>query len=278
MEKRIYITQSLLKNLYDYRNGDECGLVFQKKFIDGSFNLFPPSEVQNIGAWFEYEATGSVPKNGEIPKPSYVKKGEMTAGYKKMMAHIGHFKTFISYYGIKILEKGFDIEINGMKGTLDLLCEATKDIVDKNGNIQVSKGEMFIIDIKTTGLLDDKWNPYGWNLETLHNKHKIILQPIHYRFIAELKYGKRLPFMFLLFSNTNENDYRAFFFDISDEDIEYHKEFIVKSAKWLKYYISNGFEAKPDVLRCAECPIKIGCKHYLVVPKIDYFLLTNPNN
>lgn len=278
MSKRIYITQSLLKSLYDYRMGEECGLVFEKKFIDGKFDLFPPSDVQNIGAWFEYEATGSMPKNNVIPEPERVKSGEFTAPYKKMISHVSHFKMFMSYYGIEIVEKGYDLVVNGLKGTLDLLCRATKDIYDSNGALQVRSGGLFIIDIKTTGLLDDKWNPYGWNLETLHQKHRIILQPIHYRFIAQLQYGERLPFMFLLFSNTNENDYRAFFFDVTDEDIEHHKEFILKSTKWLKYYIEKGFQAHPDVLRCANCPIKSGCKHFMPIPKIGYFLLTNPNN
>lgn len=276
-EKPISITQSLLKSLIDYKEGDECGLVFEKKFIENRFDLFPPSEVQNIGTWFEYETTKAIPKNGKIPEPEKTQKGELTAPYKKMQAHIANFKMFMSVYQIKIISAGVDVEVDGMKGTYDLICEAGIDIHDADGVLRIKAGQRFIIDIKTTGLLDDKWSDYGWNLETLNKKHRIILQPIHYKFLSELKFGERYPFLFLLFSNTNEVDFRAIFFDISDEDIEYHKEFIIKSVKWLEYYMRTGFKAHPEVSKCAKCPLKTGCKHFAAVPKIQYYLLTNPN-
>lgn len=277
MEKEIYITQSLLKSLYDYREGNECGLVFEKKFIEGRFDLFQPSDSMNVGTWFEYEVTKAIPKNGVIPLPKKTQKGELTADYKVMQAHIHHFKLFMDTYGIKIISAGIDIVVDGLKGTIDIICQATKNIYDEHGELRIKAGEEFIVDIKTSGLLDDRFSDFGWNLETLNKKHRIILQPIHYKLLSELKYGKRYPFLFLLFSQKDENDYRAIFFDISDEDIQYHKEFIAKSIKWLKYYIEHGFEAKADVARCADCPIKVGCKHFQAVPKIKYFLLTNPN-
>ena len=40
---------------------------------------------------------------------------------------------------------------------------------------------------------------------------------------------------------------------------------------------NNIMEAKPDVQKCAKCPLKQGCKHFAAVPKIQYYLLTNPN-
>lgn len=276
--QEVKITQSLLKGLYDYKQGNECGLVFEKKFIEGRFDLFPPSDTQGIGTWFEYEVTKAIPKNGVIPQPKRTQKGELTAAYKTIEGQIKNFKLFMMQYGIKIIEAGIDVEVDGMKGTFDLICEATMDIWDADGVLRINKGQRFIIDIKTTGLLDDKWSDYGWHLDTLSKKHRIILQPIHYRFLSELKYGERYPFIFLLFSNTNDTDFRAIFFDISDEDIEFHKEFIIKSTKWLAHYMKKGFEAKPDVVRCSNCPLKVGCKHFQAVPKITYFLLTNPNN
>lgn len=278
MNDNIFITQSLLKSLYEYREGNECGLVFEKKFIEGRFDLFYPSDSMNVGTWFEYEVTKAIPKNGVIPLPNKTQKGELTAPYKVMEAHISHFNTFMKNYGIEIVSAGTDIIVDGLKGTIDIICIATKNIYDENGDLRIKEGQKFIIDIKTSGLLDDRYNDMGWNLDTLNKRHKLIIQPIHYKLLTELKFGERYPFLFLLFSQKDENDYRAIFFDITDEDIEYHKEFIAKSIKWLKYYLENGFEAKPDVARCAECPIKVGCKHFQFVPKIKYFLLSNPNN
>lgn len=278
MSREIKITQSLLKELFEYKSGKSCGLVFIEKFIHNNFHKFTASDTQKLGTWFEYNATGALPKDGKIPEPTRTKSGELTADFKKMEHQLGNFKRFMSFYNIKMLSTQVVWSEEGLEGTLDILCEAGSDIKDSNGNILIQKGEHFIIDIKTTGLLDDKYNEYGWNLDHLSNKHKLILQPIHYKFISRLKFDTEYKFLFLLFSTSNENDFRAILFNTREEDMEYHAEFLKNSIKWLQYYLTNGFDAKPELLRCNKCAIKLGCKHFKSVPDITIFELQDPNN
>lgn len=304
-QQKIKITQSMMKEFHDYYHGNQCGLIFHEKYINKNYDLFKPSEAQAAGNWFEYMCIGATTKSSKIPQPEKTQKGDFTALYKRMEVQVKNFKAFMSYYGIEQLEvqskwevgetileidgdKGEKIPytIDGLEGTLDLLCRAKIDIKavfeikDDNGKVievkdevVIKAGQIFILDIKTTGLLDDKWNSYGWDLSSLHNKDKLIRQPIHYKFLSYLKYGESYPFLFLLFSSTNDYDFRSILFNI-DEDthFEEHKKFIIWTHKWLKYTLKKGFEARPDVLRCHDCPLKVGCKYFMGVPKIqNYF-------
>jgi hypothetical protein len=96
------VSQSLIKGLQDYILGKECGYVFKAKNIDGRYDLFPPSEAQNVGAWFEYMATGSIPKNGAVPQAEYMKRGkdengnpELTAPYRLMKKQVENYRKII---------------------------------------------------------------------------------------------------------------------------------------------------------------------------------------
>jgi len=303
--KKVKITQSMMKEFYDYIHGEQCGLVFHEKYIKKNYDLFPPSDAQATGNFFEYMCIGATTKSSKVPQAEKTAKGEFTAPYKRMMTHVQNFKLFMSTYGIKqigvqdkwevgetVLQlKGNNDEIieytvDGLEGTLDLECIAEKDIyanftvkddagkvikVDKQ--VVIRSGQKFILDIKTTGLLEDKWSPYGWNLDTLHTKDRIIRQPIHYKFLSKLKHGESFPFLFLLFSQTNDYDFRSILFNIDDDaQFEEHKRFIIWTDKGVKYHLKKGFEAKPEFLRCHNCPMKIGCKYFMAVPEItNYF-------
>ena len=306
MEQKVIITQSTIKAYQDYHLGNECGLVFVEKYINKRYDLFPPSDSMQVGNWFEYQCLGATTKSDLIPQPEKTKSGELTAPYKRMQSHINNFKLFMTQYGIEIVsvqeklkvgETIIEIEdkntgeivpfnIDGLEGTTDAICRATKDIygfydTKDEGNKRVIKtdesviikaGEKFIMDVKTSGLLSDKFSDFGWHLDYLSGKEKIIRQPIHYKYVSELIYGKQYPFLFLLFSQTNEYDFRSILFNIDeDQHIKEHKERIVWTNKWIKYHLKKGFKANPDVVRCHDCPLKVGCKHFAAVPKIQIF-------
>lgn len=303
-EKKVFITQSMMKDFYEYHNGNQCGLIFVEKYINKNYEKFPPSDSQAVGNWFEYKCIGATTKQSKVPQPEKTAKGELTAPYKRMEAQVQNFKNFMSIYGIEIVsvQEKLTIEdvtiildndngeqvpfkIDGLEGTTDVICKAKYDIkgifevkddfgkvVRVEEQVIIYAGEEFILDIKTTGLLDDKWNDYGWDLSNLHNKEKLIRQPIHYKYLTELKYGKQYKFLFLLFSQSNDYDFRSIIFNIDeDQHIKEHKEFIVWTNRWIKYHLKNGFKAVPDVVRCHSCPIKLGCKHFMAVPKIQIY-------
>lgn len=304
----LKISQSLLKGLIDYSKygSTECGLVFKAKYIDSRFDLFPPSDAQNLGAWFEYMATGSIPKNGAIPQPDYIKKKdaegnpELGADYRLMRSHLPNFKNIMETYGFEILSVGEDVKVLfdfdilenivikypfliesfkelqvWLTGTLDIRVRGLKDIIvkDSNGNktTVLEKGQVAIVDMKSSGLLDDKFSPFGWELDNLYNKTKITTQPIHYKFIEILKTGINPPFLFLLFNTKNENDCRIIDFRCDDSIFDDHKATINKAIHHLLVYQKFGYEARPSMAKCAECPLKEDCKFKTNVPIISVY-------
>ena len=274
MEKsEINISQSLMKELNDYRMGKSCGLVFVEKYINKRFDLFSPSASMALGNWFEYRCIGANTKTGEVPQPEKTSKGELTADYKRMENQAENFKNFMSFHGIKIVSVQEKWVVDGLEGTLDIKALATRDIKDSDGKTLIEKGEEFIIDLKASGLLTDKWGDYSWNEETLSTKEKLILQPIHYKFLSRLKYGKEYKFMFLVFSTKNDYEYKSILFNVSEEDMELHKTFISTTAAWLKHYLKKGFKAVPEYMRCKECPLKTNCKSFMAIPEITVFEL-----
>jgi hypothetical protein len=279
--KEINISQSLIKGMIALKQGKECGLVFQAKFVHGIWS--PPSEVQKVGLWFEYMVTGAVGKDGITPVAEYTTTNELKAPYKRMQAHIANFKRIIDYYKIIFVSIGTKIITNGLEGTVDIVATCERDIVTANGRVIVRAGELFFIDIKTTGLIEDKWNDYGWAFETLKTKTSLILQPIHYKYLSILEYGYEVPFLFFIFSQTNEIDHKLFEFRMVEDDevqkedkkqlFDNHKELIENTRGWLIHYDNNGYEALPEVSRCAKCMLKDTCKFKIEVPPIDTFNL-----
>jgi hypothetical protein len=76
MSKEIYISQSFIKSLYEYKRGDLCGLQFKAQYIDGV--EFPSSDAMKLGQWFEYMCTGQTTKFGHIPEADRLKPKKAT--------------------------------------------------------------------------------------------------------------------------------------------------------------------------------------------------------
>ena len=290
------ISQSLLKSLLKYRNGEECGIVFKAKYIDGRYDLFKPSDAQNIGAWFEYKATGSVPKGGSVPKPKYMKnklkKGiqELQKDYLLMQKHVENFKKEMEYYGFEIIRVGEDIKALypdsvdrfgfevWLTGTLDIRARATRDIYSSYENTKVlvaSKGQNVVIDLKSSGLLDDKWHVYGWHLEALSTKINLVTQPIQYKYIELLNTGEEPPFLFMLFHPKNEHDARIIDFKVDPSAFDDHKVFIENGVENMMHLQKYGFKPKPSLGACSNCPLKYDCKFKATVAPITVFYFSN---
>ena len=269
----INISQSLMKELNDYRLGKACGLVFVEKYINKRFDLFKGSQVMALGNFFEFLCIGANTKTGEEPQADRTGKGELTAPYKRMETQSDNFKNFIAYHGIKVTRVQEKWIVDGLEGTVDFIGLATRDIKDSKGNILIDKGEEFIVDLKASGLISDKFSDFGWHEDRLSEKEKLILQPIHYKFLSKLKFGREYKFMFLIFSNTNDYEYKSLIFNVSEEDLELHKTFIATTAAWLKHYLKKGFKAVPEYMRCKECPLKTNCKSFMAIPEITVFEL-----
>ena len=100
----IKISQSFLKDYNDYKGKNLCGLQLKAKHFDKVD--FPTSEAMDLGNYFEYMATGSLPRNGKVPEPrlSYAgtKRETISTPFKRALSSAELFKVIKEKHKIKI--------------------------------------------------------------------------------------------------------------------------------------------------------------------------------
>lgn len=258
----VKISQSMMKSYSDYvkylkyRNGKkECGLLFKAKYIDKTVES-APSAAMKEGIYFEYLATGSLPRNGIVPIPERTAKGELTTNYQRIVKAADFFKKIIKHYGIKILKVGYVVSTDTMTGIIDIWAEWN--------------GEKVIIDLKYSGLLDDKWNELGWEIESLNMKDSLMIQGVHYKILVRDKHGiEDVPFYYFVFNSKDETDMKIIRQNIDPDRFEAHKETVLKMKSQIEYDLrNNSFVALPDYRICKDCPINSTCKFRYEYPEI----------
>jgi len=256
----INISQSFIKEFNKYKLGLTCGLQVKAKYIDNNYPR-ETSEVMELGNFFEFMATGSLPRDGHIPVAGVVYKGtakqRLDDKYQRAMDSAVFFKKIVQFYGIEIKETGKSITQNGMTGILDIYAEWD--------------GRVSIIDTKYSGLLYDRWNELGWDLDSLPEKHNLMLQPIQYKILMSLELGvpiDDIDFYFFVFSSTNPNDAKIIKVVNDETTIEQHHLAISYVKRELAKPVDVIFKAKPELLRCLDCALKENCDFRIEVPPI----------
>jgi hypothetical protein len=271
MEKKI-ISQSFIKSIFKYKSEKMCGLQFKAQYVDGI--EFPSGDVQRLGQWFEYVATGQKTKFGHIPEPDRLKpkkltqkeikeglkqedvQGGLSKKYKDILVQVEMFKKMLDFYDYEIVETGKTI-INmdlGISGDVDL-------VVRKRGEEEVK-----FIDLKTSGLLDNKWDDMGWGDDGLEFKDNLMIQAVQYKILGLSAYGYEPEFYFWVFSNTNTIDRKNIKVEVGQEKFEEHMGIITKARYLFHEYEKNGWKARPTVKDCAKCAIKASCQHFIDIP------------
>ena len=267
-ETKLKITQSILKNMRDYIDGKECGLLFKARYIDGK--RFPSTDGQALGNWFEYKCTGALnPYDPKIPEDKLSYKGtakeKLSANYERMSKQVENFKTALKHYNVEIVSVGETLEFGKAKGTCDIIAKVN--------------GELSIIDVKTTGLFNDKWSEFGWQEidNAFRPKLKLLTQALHYKYLAKNIYKdlKNVPFYFWVFSTKNENDFKIIRVEVAEDDYWFHAKEINDMHQLLQMEIKQGFKAYPSIVKCAKCPLREDCPEAMDVPKIETIYYTN---
>ena len=241
-------------------SGDTCGLQLKAKYIDGI--KFPSSDAMELGNFFEYMATGSLPRDGHTPEAKIVYKGtakeSFSADYQRAIESAELFKKTVKHYGIEIIDTGRVVTQDGMTGIMDIVA---------NWN-----DRLCIIDTKYSGLIDDKWSDFGWNLDMLPEKHNLMLQPVQYKLLLSKELDcdiEDVDFYFFVFSSKEVNNVKLIKVNVDELTIANHLSTIEYVKTELKKPIEKLFKAKPELKRCFECPIKDNCKFKVEVPHID---------
>jgi len=251
------VSQSLMKSLQKYFLKQECGLILKAMYVENK-DLYK-SEAMLLGQYFEYVATGQLPKFGNVPQAKKVYEGtpkeKLSESYQRAYQSAQYCKVLIDKMGIEILSTGETIEHNDAKGTLDI--KARWD------------GRLSIIDLKYSGLLDNKWDERGWEFNTLNEKDQLMIQSVHYKYIAEALYEEPVDFYFFLFSSTNPSDVRVAKIEVDPMKTLKHIEDI-KLAKqmWQKMVETNNFKPRPSLLKCSTCPLNENCESRALLPTI----------
>jgi hypothetical protein len=266
---KIYINQSLVKDLVKYQNNQLCGLVFTNKWILSQFGGGTKSN--SLGHYFEYLCTGALAKGeSEAPKPEYTKKGELSSEFELARKQSIFFHELIGRYGIKLLSAGDKVLADDKWiGTLDILAQwesITKHIDFEFGEDNPEK--KVIIDLKYSGLLEDKWSEFGWNTEMLPKKQGTMLQAKHYKFLFWKKYGFNPPFLFFVFDTKEVGKVKIINVDIDDWELEQHEVFLEKAKKYFEYQLKIGFEPKPKYESCIKCQYANWCTFKITIPPV----------
>lgn len=257
------ISQSLMKSFVDYVNQKECGLLFKAKYIDKDEEAYgEPTDAMKLGIYFEYLCTGALPKNGVVPEPEMVYKGKpnekLSAPYERVVSSFKKYKKIIEHYNIEIINKGLYLESDNMNGIIDIYA---------NWN-----GEKVFIDLKFSGLIDDKWSETGWDLESLPMKDSLMIQGVHYKILAERSLKiKDIPFYYFVFSSADPDNVKIIKQNVDESRTQSH----LVAVENVSQMITNigkgnkGFVAYPTLSRCSKCPISHKCPSKIEVPLID---------
>ena len=257
------LSQSLLKDYLDYydHNVQECGVKIRNRHFLKIPT--PQTDTQKLGVYFEYMATGYKHPDAPTPEPEMVYKGtpkqKMAADYERATQSALKFKEIVEKHNIKILSFGEYLKYDGASGIVDIMAEWN--------------GEKCIIDLKYTGLFDDKFNEYGWHTESLPYKSKLLLQPIHYKYLVKKIEGvEDMPFYFFVFSSKDPEKVKIIKTNIQEEHINLHESITIeKMKKYIDFHYNNldKLEARPTYLRCKECAYFDICEDKTETPLIE---------
>jgi hypothetical protein len=262
---KVTISQSLMKAYVDYLNQKECGLFFKARYIDKDPDSeTEPTDAMKYGIFFEYLCTGALPKNGVVPEPEMVYKGKanekLSAPYERIMQSAENFEKIIKHYGIVVKEAGLTLKtiVNGepISGVIDIHAEWD--------------GVPVFIDLKYSGLIDDKWSDTGWETESLHMKDSLMIQGVQYKLLAKECLGiEDIPFYYFVFASQDPNNIKIIRQNVDESKTQAHIVAIKNISERIQNDIKYGFKALPSLKKCSSCPIAFKCNSKAEVPLIE---------
>jgi hypothetical protein len=257
-KKLLSISQSLIKNYWDYKAGKYCGEAFMRLDINHEAEK-ASSERMKVGQYFEWLCTGQVLRDGSVPPEPLTKTGKPTADGERMKNQASRFMALKEAEKLEIIETGKVIEYEAgnfkLKGILDIFGEMY--------------GRPAIVDLKTSGLIGNQWEEYGWNTSTFNMRDKLTIQPVFYKYLADVTLGIRdIPFYYSIHSSSNDTDSEFWEVQLSDYDkaMNLFESMINQYAEEILFQKETGFAPFPDVKRCKECPLFESCVFKKLTP------------
>lgn len=271
---KFTISQSFMKDMKSYLAARTCGEVIESKYVRKDFPD-QQSEAMKLGSYFEYILTGAPMRDGTIPKPSFMiskikDKKKLKGNEDKTDEWIitqYNFGIDEMYDGYRMAHRNA-VRVKQMMKDMGITIKATQvHVVDGkyDGHLDVIadyNGEEVTIDIKYSGLIEDKWNEMGWMMTPEQIEyHKV--QAVHYTGI-----GKR-PMYYLICSSTNEDQIKFIRMTVDDFAIEQHFINADELYKRFDYDKKIGFNIYPEYTRCKTCALFSRCSFKTQIPKVE---------
>jgi hypothetical protein len=233
-----------------------CGIYFKAKYIDKIDMKEEPSASMKEGIYFEYLCTGGLPRNGQIPEPEKTLKGTLTTAYQRATEASKFFQRIIEHYNIEILKVGYSLSTDLMTGILDIWAKWN--------------GKECIIDLKYSGLIDDKWNELGWHDESLELKNSLMIQGVHYKILINETLGfYDVPFYYFVFNSKDSSDMKIIEQVVDEDRFDKHKKIVIDTKDRIEFLVhNNGFVAHPNYRHCKDCPLYDNCEHKHTYPEV----------
>ncbi len=284
--KQPNLSKSLICEIISILKGEACAYaLFEKYYNKRDFSLQETDtkiDPRKLGIWFEYLCTGAIPINGVMPQPQHLKnKDELKAPYKIMKAHVENWKALSAEYCFDVEKR---VDKKGKEHpTINLYYHIDYPVdypeiggaslrTDWLGRVlykDTSEMEVAHIDIKSSGKTDNKWDSDGWERGNLWKKSKLMIQPLHTKWMWREMFKRDVAYYFALFDSSNENNFRFIRVEIPKNNIDQYPELLMEFRVLLQKWESEGFPPTKLPKICGECPIAATCKHCVKVPQVE---------
>jgi hypothetical protein len=204
------------------------------------------------------------------PEPERTKNGELSSAFLVAKKQSEYFEVLRAKYGFSIASAGEKVIADGQwVGTLDIKAK-WNSVFDKFNHLRSvnNPDNLVIIDLKYSGLLEDKWSEFGWNYETLPKKEGTMIQAKHYKFLFWKEYGFNPPFFFFVFDSKEIGKAKMIYIDIDEYELKQYEQFLLNAKSYLIKQLDKGFEPIPNYEACTSCAYNSLCMFKTDVPPI----------
>lgn len=285
---KLRVSQSMMKDMRAHLAKKLCGHVLEAKYITNTMPEIvedPNTSQCNamlVGIFFEWLVTQALPKSGIVPVPKYQKSKGVTGRkedfYEPYRTAVDNAERTLKVFkemGIEVLAAGVHSTKGDHHMTVDIVARYQKEII--------------IIDLKYSGMLDNKWEEMGWGLMTQDGDN--IQKRYHGTQAKEYSYGgdalleklkikmpsgqKQVPFYFFVKDTGNNDDCLFLRAEIDELGMKAHLAESAKALEHMKFFQEIGFTPFPEMSRCSKCPLKDTCPDRATTPTVQSVDLIN---
>jgi len=254
---KLRVSKSLILDWWKYKDGELCGELFNKRYIERAELEEITSDAMLAGQRFEYQTINSTLRGGVIPPIVTTSTGKPAAIQNIVDVQTDRFLKFMKENGIELVSSGVKLEVDMDKYIL-------VGVVDGFLNID---GQLSILEMKFTSMLNPvgwgKDSPYAYFTDRLKDNRIHMLQPRLYVLICKTHpdYGQALPFYYYIASSKMMYSAECVEVPVQDSSIETLLTEIDEIVNDIEATVNLGleFNALPEATRCSKCPAKAIC-------------------